>query len=107
MGNAYCLFNPSNAFATTIGDSLLEGAGGFSITLGFWWHICFPNEVVQSTLQFRSNNENSMLVLISVLKFVMVIIDYCAALHVVRTYPVTDDPHPVILNVTDNSSALS
>ncbi len=49
-------------FATTIGDSLLEGAGGFSITLGFWWHICFPDEVVQRTLQFRSNSNDGMLV---------------------------------------------
>jgi hypothetical protein len=37
-------------FAMTIGYSLLVGAGGFSITLGFWWHICFPNGVVQRTL---------------------------------------------------------
>ncbi len=37
---------PRTPFATTIGDSLLEGTGGFSITLGFWWHICFPEEVV-------------------------------------------------------------
>ncbi len=37
---------PLMPFAKTIGDSLLEGAGGFSITLGFWWHICFPDEVV-------------------------------------------------------------
>ncbi len=48
-----------------------------------------------------------MLVLINILEFVMVIINYCAALHVVQTSPVTDDPHPIILNVTDNSSALS
>ncbi len=48
-----------------------------------------------------------MLLLIKVLELVTVIINYCAALHVVRTSPVTDDPHPVILNVTDNSSALS
>jgi hypothetical protein len=48
-----------------------------------------------------------MLVSINVLEFVTVIINYCATLHVVWTSPVTDDPHPVILNVTDNSSALS
>jgi hypothetical protein len=41
---------PQTPFATTIGDSLLEGAGEFSITLGFWWHISFPDEVVQRTL---------------------------------------------------------
>ncbi len=98
---------PPTPFATKIGDSSLEGAGGFSTMLGFWWHICFPDKVVQRTLRFKTNNNNSMLVLINVLEFVMVIINYCAALHVVRTSPITDDPHPVILNVTVNSSARS
>jgi hypothetical protein len=98
---------PQTPFAMTIGDSLLEGAGGFLITLGFWWHICFPDEVVQRTLQFRSNNNGGMLVLINVLKFVTVIINYCAALRVVQTSSVTDDPHPAIVNITNNSSALS
>jgi hypothetical protein len=41
---------PRMPFAMTIGDSLLDSARGFSITLGFWWHICFPDEVVQHTL---------------------------------------------------------
>ncbi len=98
---------PRTSFATTIGDSLLEGAGGFSVTLGFWWHICFPDKVVWRTLQFKTSNNNGTLVSINVLEFVMVIINYCAALHVVRISPVTDNPHPVNLNVTDNSSTLS
>ncbi len=70
-------------------------------------HICFPDKVVQCTLQFRSNNNDGMLVLINIHKFVTVITNYCAVLHVVWTSPITDNPHPVILNVTDNSSALS
>jgi hypothetical protein len=48
-----------------------------------------------------------MLMSIIVLEFVMVKINYCAALHVVWTSPVTDNPHPVILNITNNSSTLS
>ncbi len=98
---------PQTPFATTIGDSSLEDAGGFSTTLGFWWHIFSPDEVVQHTLQFKTNNNDGMLMLINVLKFVMVIINYCTTLHVVWTCPITDNPHPVILNITDNSSALS
>jgi hypothetical protein len=81
--------------------------GGFSITLEFWWHIRFPDKVVQHTLRFKTSNDDGMLVLINVLEFVTVIINYCATLHVVRISPITDDPHPVILNVADNSSALS
>ncbi len=98
---------PRTPFATTSGDSSFEGTGGFSVTLGFWWHICFPDVVVWRTLQFKTSNNDGMLVLINVLEFVTVIINYCAALHVVWTSPVTDNPHPVILNVTDNSSTLS
>ncbi len=56
---------------------------------------------------FSVHNNNGMLVLINILKFVIVIINYCATLHVVWTSPITNDPHPVILNITDNSSALS
>jgi hypothetical protein len=57
----------------TIRDSLLEGAGGFFITLGFWWHIRIPDEVVQRTLQFRSNNNNGILMSINILEFMTVI----------------------------------
>jgi hypothetical protein len=85
----------------------LEGTGGFSTTLGFWWHICFPDEVVQRTLRFKTNNNDGMLMLINILEFVTVIINYCTAHHVVWTSPITEDHHPVILNITDNSSALS
>ena len=45
---------PQTPFATMIGDSSLEGAGTFSIALGFWWHICFPGEIIQRTLLFNS-----------------------------------------------------
>ncbi len=85
MPNAHLI--PWTPFATTIEDSLLEGAGGFSITSGFWWHIRFPDEVVQHTLQVRSNNNDGMLISINVLEFVMVIINFCATLHVVQTSP--------------------
>ncbi len=49
---------PPMPFATTIRDKSLEGAGGFFITLGFWWHIHFSDKVVQRTLQFKTSNNN-------------------------------------------------
>ena len=89
------------------GDSCLEGAGGYSIELGFWWHIDFPKEGKQRTLLFKSNNKDGMLIPINILKFVTVIINYCASLHVITTTNFTKGPHPVLLNVTDNASYLS
>jgi hypothetical protein len=46
---------PRTLTATAFGDSCLEGAGGYSIELGFWWHIDFPKEVKHWTLLFKSN----------------------------------------------------
>lgn len=91
--------------ALTFGDSSLEGAGGYSIGLGIWWHLAFPEEVILRTLKHRPNNNDGLLISINVLEFVTVIINYIAAVHVITTTPVTDDPHPVILNITDNRSA--
>lgn len=94
-----------NPFAVTVGDSCLEGAGGYSTGLGFWWHLSFPPEVVARTLIHKTDNSDGDLISINVLEFVTVIINYCAAVHVITTTKPTSDPHPVILNITDNVSA--
>jgi hypothetical protein len=41
---------------TTFGDSYLEGAGGYSLSLGFWWHLPFPEEVKLRTLLHKKDN---------------------------------------------------
>ncbi len=63
---------------TSFGDSCLKGAGGYSIMLGFWWHIPFPEAVKQHTLLHKRDNKDGLLISINVLKFVTVIINYCA-----------------------------
>jgi hypothetical protein len=75
--------------------------------LGFWWHIPFPKAVKQRTLLHKQNNKDGLLILINVLEFVTVIINYCATLHIVTTTLATNDPYPVLLNVTNNASALN
>jgi hypothetical protein len=67
---------PHTPFTTTIGSSSLNRAGGFSIALGFWWHITFPDKVIQYTLCFISNNVDGTLISINILKFITVIINY-------------------------------
>ncbi len=83
---------PRMPFATTIRDSLLEGTGGFSITLGFWWHIHFPDEVGQSTLRFKTNNDDGVLVLINALEFVTVIINYSSLSMLLGHLPLQTTP---------------
>jgi hypothetical protein len=38
---------PKTPTAMAFGNSCLEGAGGYSISLKFWWHFLFPEEVIQ------------------------------------------------------------
>jgi hypothetical protein len=89
---------------TSFDDCCLEGAGGYSILLGFWWHIPFPKLVKQRTLLHKQDNKDGLLILINILKFVTVIINYCAMLHIVMTTLATDDPYPVLINLTNNTS---
>jgi hypothetical protein len=91
----------------TFGDSCLKGTRGYLLSLGFWWHLPFLEEVKLRTLLHKRDNAGSLLISINVLKFVSIIINYCAALHMVLSKNPTNDPYPVLLNITDNVSALS
>ena len=53
------------------------------------------------------SNERSSLIPINVLEVVIVIINDCAAMAVVITENITDDPYPVHMNAVDNTSAHS
>jgi hypothetical protein len=68
---------------TAFGDSCLEGACGYSLSLGFWWHLPFPEEVKLRTLLHKRDNADGLLISINVLEFVTVIINYSAVLHMV------------------------
>jgi hypothetical protein len=63
--------------------------------------------VILRTLIHKHNNDDGKLISINVLEFLTVIISYAAAYTALTQDPVTDDPNPVVLNITDNTSALS
>jgi hypothetical protein len=88
--------------ATTFGDSCLGSAEGYSISLGFWWHIAFPDKVIQRMLIHIKDSSNGLLNSINVLKFIMVIINYCASLHIITRTKITDTliPYSSILPIT-------
>ena len=94
-------------FALAFVDACLESGGGYSIDLKLWYFVRFPKDVVRRTLKYLKDNKDKNLISINVLKFVIVIINYCAAWTVVVEGRVTDDPHPVLLNAMDNTSAHS
>jgi hypothetical protein len=93
--------------ALIVGDSVMLACGEYSITLKFWWHLSFPENVVKQTLLHLKDNSDESFISINYLEYITVIVNYCASLVVFATREVNDDPHPVVLCVTDNTSALN
>ena len=62
LGDSYCPRYTMIANRNSFWRQFLEGAGGYSIELGFWWHINFSKEVKQCTLLFKSNNKDGTLI---------------------------------------------
>ena len=93
--------------AQIIGDSSLQGCGGYSIKLKFWWHLSFPVSIVERTLLHLRSKSDPKLISINCLEYVTIIVGYCAALVRLENNRINDDPNPVVLCVTDNTSALN
>ena len=68
-------------------------------------HSPTPDKIVQRTLLHLKNNEDETFISINCLKYVTIIINYCASLTAFLESKITDDPHPVVLCFTDNISA--
>jgi hypothetical protein len=73
----------------------------------FWWHLSFPKEVVERTLLHLKNNSDETFISINCLEYVTIIINYCASKVAFKSQKVTNDPHPVVLCITDNTSTLN
>ena len=98
---------PRTPTASVVGDSSLIACGGYSIKLKFWWHLVLPNEIVNRTLLHLSNNKDKKFISINCLEYITIIMNYCAAIVAFATKEVTNDPYPIVLCVTDNTSALN
>ena len=101
------LLIPRIPTASIIGDSFLAACGGYSITLEFWWYLTSPSDVMKRTLLHLKDNSDELFILINCVKYVTIIMDHCASIVVFASRKIKDDPHPVVLCVTDNTSALN
>ncbi len=92
--------------ASILGDSSLLICSGYLTTLKFWWHLSFLPEVVARMLLHLNNNSDNSFISTICLEYVTIILNYCASLIMFATQKTNDDPHPIVLCVTDNTSAL-
>ena len=93
------------AYAVAAGDSCCFGGGGFSLGFRFWWHLTWPQKILKRTKLYVENNKKGKLISINVLEFISIIINYAAAFTALKLDGCVD-PHPVLLNLCDNKSAI-
>ena len=98
---------PRTPTASIVGDSSLLTCDRYSIKLKMWWHFSFPENVVKQTLLPLKDNSGKPFISANCLENFTVIVNYCASLVVFTAQLVNKDPHPVVLCVTDNTSALN
>ena len=48
-------------------DSCLHAAGGYSLDMGFWWYIEWPESIKSQTLKFIFNDADGKLISINAL----------------------------------------
>jgi hypothetical protein len=96
---------PRTPTDSMFGDSFIRECGGYSTTLQVWWYLTFPDTIVQRTLLHLKDNKDKTFFLINCLEYVMIINNYCAAITAFLDSHITNNPHPVVLCVTDNVSA--
>jgi hypothetical protein len=98
---------PQTPTVSIIGDSSLLACGGYSIKLKIWWHLSFPKEIAKRTLLHLKDDSDKHFISINCLEYFTIIMNYCASLVVFATQKINNDPHPVVLCITDNTSALN
>jgi hypothetical protein len=63
--------------------------------------------VIERTLLHLKDNSDEMFISTNCLKYVTIILNYCASIVMLATRKINNNPHPFILCVTDNMSALN
>jgi len=92
------------------GDACLDGAGGYSSSLSFWWFVGWPKSVTDNTLRFYRKTYKSLsgkFVSINLLEYVTIIISYAASILTIQQSSSLPQPNPVIHIYSDNTTAVS
>ena len=90
-------FIPRDPIGKGWADSCLNATGGFSIDVGCWWYIEWPEQIYNRMLWFVKNNKYGTLISINVLEYAVLIINSLAATYyfLKTKYPL--HPYPSVL----------
>jgi hypothetical protein len=86
-------------------DSCLQGVGGFSPNLRFWWIVEWSNQIYRRTKLPRNDKHH---ISINLLEYAAIIIGLAGSIVAWEMLPINIRPsHPMILFWTDNTTAKS
>jgi len=92
------------------GDACLDGAGGFSTGLSFWWFIEWPDYVKHKTVKYFIKyyyGAQSTRLSINLLEYIAIIISFAATITRVREGITLPQPNPSVQIYSDNTTAIS
>jgi len=96
---------------SALGDACLEGAGGFSSSLHFWWYIPWPPFIKEKTLKHFVKTYKTLsgsFISINLLEYATILISYAACVSKLRILsPTLLQPNPTLLIESDNTAAVS
>ena len=91
------------------GDVCLEGAGGYSLDLKFWWFLEWPQEIKSKTLKYfdvKVKIDKTNFISINLLEYATIIINYATATQAYKEDIPVGHVYPVFKNESDNISAV-
>jgi len=93
------------------GDACLDGAGGFSTKLKFWWFIPWPDAIKNRNIKNFNTKYKSItgeILSINLLEYIAILISYAASIALLNTHQISPShPYPTIKIFSDNKSALA
>jgi hypothetical protein len=67
----------------------------------------FPRPIIVKMVLHMKDNKHPSFILINCLEYITITINYCMALVILESKKSNNDPNPVMLCITDNTSALN
>ena len=95
---------------TALGDACLDGGGGYSDDLKFWWFIPWPDYISSKTLKHYVKKFKTLsgdFISINLLEYATIIVSFAASIHTINTKHKLPQPYPTVHVKSDNTTAVA
>jgi len=92
------------------GDACLEGGGGYSDSLKFWWFVPWPPSITSKTLKHYVKKFKTLsgdFISINLLEYTTIILSFAACIQAIRDNHPLPHPYPTFHIRSDNTAAVA